>query len=111
MKLKKIIKGSNCVFIVDKFTLNILDTIKLNDWVTPSALYVDLNSNIYTVAYELDKTTGMLSKFKYLYIINKNGLLVKKIYLEDIQIIADMIVLENELIFSVNNEIKIIQLK
>jgi hypothetical protein len=108
---KKITKGSNCIFILDKISLKIISTIKLDDWITPSALYIDLNMNIYTVAYELDKVTGHLSQFKYFYVINKNGVLIRKIFLDDIQVIADMIVLENELLFSVNNEIKMIQFK
>ena len=111
LKFKKITKGNNCVFILDKKSLRILDTIKLDNWLNPSSLHIDSKLNIYTVAYEINKPSGLLSKFKSLYIVDKNGILVKKFELEDIQITADMIVLDSELIFSVNNEIKIIQFK
>ena len=111
LKLKKITKGSDCVFILDKISYHVLDTITFDDWLTPSSLYIDSNLNIYTVAYEIEKTSRTISQFKRLYIINKNGILIKKMQLDDIQVTADMIVLNNELIFSVNNELRMIQFK
>ncbi len=110
-KFKKIIKGNNCVFILDKAKLKIIDTIKFDNWLTPSSLHIDSHLNMYTVAYEINKSTGLISKFKSLYIVDKAGSLIKKFELEDIQVTADMIVLDSELIFSVNNEIRIIQFK
>jgi hypothetical protein len=63
---------------------------------------------IYTVAYDLD-SSGVKSEFKNLFIIDINGNIIKKIPLNDIQIIGDMLIFKNKLIFSVRSAIRVLE--
>lgn len=107
-KFSKITKGSNCIFVLDKESFEIINSIKIDNWLTPSTLYIDTNSNIYTLAYEIDKN-NVKTEFKYFYIIDQNNKLINKILLNDIQRFGDAIFLRNRLYICLYDWIRIIE--
>lgn len=110
-KLKKIKKGSNCIFILDKFKYEVLNEVKFSNWLTPSALHVDCDMNMYTIAYELDDNQ-IKSHSKYLFMIDKDGKNIqKKIYLDNVNRINDVAFLPNKLFIVVDNLLIIITLE
>jgi hypothetical protein len=110
-KFEKIESGSNCVFIYDKAKYSLIGKLKLNSWLSPAGLHIDVKNNyIYTIAYELDKN-HMRSSSRYLFVLNNKNDLIRKIYLDDVQFISDMVVIDNRLIFCINDSIKVIELE
>lgn len=95
-KLKCIKKGSNCVFVIDKFTYKILNKIQLNDWIEPYGLYIDKKLNIYAAAALIDADKN-LSDASYFFKIDKNGNLVKRISFEN-YIPIDIFIVDNKMI-------------
>ena len=110
-KFEKFESGSNCIFIYDKIKYNLVGKLSQANWISPAGLYVDTKNNyIYTIAYELDKNQ-LRSESRYLFVFNSKNDVLKKIYLDTIQYISDMIVNENRLIFCINDSVKIIELE
>ena len=64
------INGSNCIFVLDKLSHEIVNKI-IFDWLQPQGLCFDDNYNIITVAYELDEDNTRLDS--YLYVIDKRN--------------------------------------
>ena len=96
-ELKKITNGLNSILILCKLTFEVLKTIQLS-WLSPGGLFLDSNSNIYTVAYELYEEKYK-SEFKYLFIIDTNGNCLKKIKMNDLKGITDMVVVDDKIMF------------
>lgn len=96
-ELKNINNGLNSIFILSKLTFEVLKTIQMN-WLSPGGLFLDSNLNIYTVAYELNEEKYK-SEFKYLFIIDKNGNCLKKIQLDELKGITDMVVVDDKIMF------------
>jgi hypothetical protein len=108
-KVEKIEKGGNCIFVIKKNKpFDVIREIKFEGWLCPSALYISNKLNIYTAAYDLNEN-GIKSEFKNLFVFDFNGNILNKINLNHVQIIGDMLVLENKLIFSVRNAIRILE--
>ena len=108
-KVEKIEKGANCIFILKKNKpYDLVKIIEFSDWLCPSSLHICNEMNIYTVAYDLD-LNGVKSDFKNLFIIDFNGNIIKKIALNDIQVIGDMLIFKNKLIFSVRSAIRVLE--
>ena len=78
LKLKGIKKGSNCIFVVDKFKLENLFEIRLNNWIEPYGLFIDSMLNVYTSASELDLNNN-ISSAAYLFKFDINGHFINKI--------------------------------
>lgn len=97
-KLNTIQSGANCVYILNKINFEKLFTIRLENWLEPRGLYVD-NNYILTLAYKVDLNTKIHSKFRYLYVLDKYGQIIKEIYLDGIRLFKDFLFLQNKLIF------------
>jgi hypothetical protein len=69
-KFVKITYGSNCIFVIDKKTLEIIQIIKSDYWLRPRSVHVDENDNILTCAYKIDDINWFLNSSIYLYLIN-----------------------------------------
>jgi hypothetical protein len=80
-RLEGLQKGSNCIFILNKKTYEIVKRVAFENWLVPFGLKLDENFNIYTTASELSETR-IVSENPFLYIINSNGELVEKIEIE-----------------------------
>ena len=110
-RLEKIEKGANCIFVYDKIKYNLVGKINVSNWISPAGLHIDKKTNyIYTIAYELDKN-HLRSSSRYLFVLNNKSDVVKKIYLDGVQFISDMIVNEHRLIFCINDSIKVVELE
>ncbi len=107
-ELKCISNGLNCIFVMCKLSFEVLQTIQL-DWLSPGGLFLDSNLNVYTVAYELSEEKYK-SDFKFLFVINKDGDCIKKIELNDLKGITDMVIVENKIMFCADcNNIRIFE--
>ena len=110
-KVIKISKG-NSVSIIDKKSLELKHRIQFNNLCIPNTLHFTKEMNIYTIAYELD-ANGFMSKYRYLYIIDYNGNILKSFELKNISCFNDAVYLDNKIIVSGNlfiqNRISIIE--
>jgi hypothetical protein len=110
-KLNKITKGSNCIFELDKQSLQILNTIKSEKWLSPCGLDISpITQNIYTMAYYLDSEQSISDYFS-LFIINSSGQCLHQLLLNGIQIVRDFAFLDlnyHHLVICGENEIKFI---
>jgi hypothetical protein len=96
--LKKIQRGSNCIFVLNKISLQITKVIELENWLCPLSLFVDDNGTLITTAYKLNSKRE-LSLFRYLLLINFCGEVIHEIYLNDLDNFIDAILVENRFIF------------
>ena len=104
----KIKSGLNCIYVVDKYTMIIERKIEFDNWLQPSGLFVDEDETIFTTAYIWDANKSK-SESKYLFTINKNGDVERKICLNGVKIFDDMILKANKIIFYAWQALKIIE--
>jgi hypothetical protein len=96
-KVEKIIKGGNCIYEIDKNSLEIKRKI-IGDWFSPGGILKLLfNGNLQTTAYTFDKNR-IKSEFRYLLTLDKNGRILSQILLDGIQSIRDVAVVDNKII-------------
>jgi hypothetical protein len=108
-KVESIEKGSNTIFVLDKiFPFQIKREISRNDWLSLSTLHMTSNKFLYTIAYEVNDNQEK-SEFKYFFQIDESGNVLKKILLEGIKYLCDVVFLNNKIIICSTNEIKIIK--
>lgn len=102
-RLEKIIKGSNCIFELDKASLKITKTIKIDKWLCPKGLYIDSTSDsLLTTAFILNGNKDTISDSRYLYLIDIKTCISLKIINLMINL-SDFIYNENKL-FTINNK-------
>ena len=107
--VEKIEKGCNSIFVLNKnYPFEVKREINRTDWLSLSTLHITTNNFLYTIAYELSKE-GAKSEFKSFYQIDQNGKIFKKILLEGVQYLCDVIFLNNTILICSTNEIKIIK--
>jgi hypothetical protein len=106
----KLKSGSNCIFVLDKLSLNIERTIEFDDWLQPAGLYIDSDENILTTAYLWDKNR-VKSECRYLFFINQNDIVEDRLCLNDIKNFDDMTIQDDKAIFYVWQALKIIEFK
>jgi hypothetical protein len=107
-KVEKIIKGGNCIYEIDKNSLEIKRKI-IGEWFSPGGILKLLfNGNLQTTAYTFDKNR-IKSEFRYLLTLDKNGRILSQILLDDIQSISDVAVVDNKIIITFNNTMKIFE--
>ena len=106
-KLIEIERGFNGIFIVNKFKpFNIMRKIEFENWITSSGLFINIDRNIYTLAYELNKEKKK-SLFKSLFIFDFEGKLIKKINLDGVKAIGDMLIINNRVCITSSNCIRL----
>ena len=71
-------KKSNCIFMLNKNDFKNVRTFSFDDWFAPVGLFINKNSNILTVADELDRHSMRISSNQFLHEISPNGTLVEK---------------------------------
>lgn len=101
-KIDRITKGSNCIYIINKTSLKLINEIKLPNWLSPTGLHVDSSSGcLLTTAHLLDDSSN-ISDNRFLFLFNELGSLVKQIQL-DINITVDFIYFNKKLVTCVDN--------
>lgn len=110
--LIKIEYGSNCLFILNKKTLEIEKKIKYNFWLKPMGLHVEQeNERIWTMAYKIDQNS-VISDSLYLFISNQQGVLLNEIsFNPSFGAFMDFQLIESKLIFCAINWVKVFQLE
>lgn len=93
--LKRITSGSNCIFVLNKNSLEIIKKFSFENWLKPSGLQFDSNENILTLAYRLNNQ--IIDDSRSLFLLDKNGNYLKETYLNDVQLIIDMLLVNNRL--------------
>ena len=104
----RITGGSNCIFVLNKATHIIIKKIELENWLQPNGLYLDAHLNIVTTAFEID-AEGIVSKNRYLFIIDENGNLMHKIEIVGILQSFYIQFIEKNIIASYDKSLKFIQ--
>ena len=82
-KVEGLQKKSNCIFLLNKNDFKTVRIISF-DWLGPEGLFIDKNSNILTVAAELDRGSMESSTNCFLYVTGPNGTLIQNIEIEDV---------------------------
>ena len=91
-------KRDSYINVLDRFSLKIIHKIQFDDWFHPYSLHLSSDSNIYTIAWEFNKSE-LYSKNKFLFIIDsKNYEIQRKIELCDFQNFRDRLYANNKLI-------------
>jgi hypothetical protein len=107
-KVEKIVKGGNCIYEIDKNSLEIKRKI-IGEWYSPVGILKLLpNKNLQTTAYTYDKNK-IKSEFPYLLTLDKNGRILSQILLDGIQSIGNVVLVDNKIILTDLNTIKIFE--
>ena len=106
-KVDKIIKGNNCIFEIDKVSLELKRKI-VGNWFSPSQFYISNANYSYIIAYSFDKNQ-FKSECKYLFKIDMDGQILNKIQLNDVKGIHDVVCARNKLIISQNKTLSIFE--
>ena len=106
-KLINIRSGSNCIFILKKANYETVNEIKLNNWLQPFGLWLNKCKNIITTVYEIDEN-NIISKDRYLYSVNKKGVILNKIQFEHMRGTRDLIFFKNKMIRCYKSDLKFI---
>lgn len=120
---KNIIYSSNCIFIVNKHTFDIMNKICLNNWFDLKGLYIDHNLNIYTCAKEYEEQFNnnitnnefrinnvQVKNFRYLYVFHeKSGYCLQKTKIELLSEANDMLIYKNKAFFCHRDMVKIVE--
>jgi hypothetical protein len=107
-KVEKIVKGGNCIYEIDKNSLEIKRKI-IGEWYSPVGIFKLLpDGNLQTTAYTLDKNRSK-SEFRYLLTLDKNGRILSQILLDGIQSISDVAIVDNKIIINAFNTMKIFE--
>jgi hypothetical protein len=108
-KIGKIINGSNCIFILNKGTFELVKTIRHQNWVKPKGIHVDFNGFIWTTAFKTDELNDCISDFLYLFILNFNGEILNSICL-NLKVFSDFFVIERKIFFCAANCLRLVKL-
>ena len=106
-KVKKINQGGNCIFEIDKTSLEIKRRI-IGDWYSPNLLKIESNGNFHIVARTFNNNVS-LSEMRYFITVDQSGKIIKKVEFIGIQPIADIILVKNKLFVSTANKLKLFE--
>jgi hypothetical protein len=100
--IDRITKGSNCIYVLNKTSLKVINEIKLSNWLSPTGLHVDTSSGcLLTTAHLLDDSL-CISDNRYLFLFDEFGSLIRQIQL-DISIAVDFVFHSKRLVTCVDN--------
>ena len=82
-EFQKLKFGSNCIFLLDKIDLRVLNKIVLANWLCPNGLYLDKYANLITTAFQIEN--NFVSTNRFIFVMNSSGQLIHKNELQGIQ--------------------------
>jgi hypothetical protein len=107
-KVEKIVKGGNCIYEIDKNSLEIKRKI-IGEWYSPGGILNFLpDGNLQTTAYTYDKNR-IKSEYRYLLTLDKNGRILSQIVLDGIQSIGNVVLVDKKIIINAFNTMKIFE--
>ena len=109
-KVVKINDGGNCIFEIDKKSLEIKRRISGN-WFSPNVLYCESSDNLFISAYTFDFNSKIKSEMMHFFKIDQNGRIINKVELLSLQKIDDAILVNNKIIASIDNKLKFYELQ
>ena len=111
-RLSKILNGLNCIFIVNKYSYEIIKRIRNPNWISPIGLSI-INSNIITIARFINEE-NIISQHRYYLVLDMNGKIKEKIELDGVNFsvncISDLLCYEKKIVFLTQKSIKFIEL-
>lgn len=100
---------ANSIFVLSKQSLLLLRKLEFSNWLSPQGLHVDNCGFIWTTAFKIGKNEKR-SQYRYLFVINKNGVIIAEINLDSIQRCSGFTVIDNKLFIQWSKEIEIVEL-
>ena len=108
-KVVKIEEGGNCIFEIDKVSLEIKRRIT-GSWYSPHLLNIESNGNLQIAAWDYINNITVPDMI-YLLNIDPNGKIIEKVELNSINRIVDVLFVNNKIIAIVDNKLKTCELK
>ena len=99
--------GRNCIFEFDKESLEVKRKI-IGNWYSPKLLNIESNGNLQISARTLNDN-NLQSEMRYFLTIDQTGKILKKLVLEGFNEFADLIFVDNKIIGSSGNKLKIFE--
>ena len=106
-KVIKITRGGNCIFEIDKASFEIKKRI-IGSWFSPTLLNIEANENLQIAACHYNNIITA-SNMIYLITIDPNGKIIEKIELNSIEEIDDAIFVDNKIMATFGNKLKIFE--
>lgn len=97
------------IHVLEKKKYQPVNSFQLKNIKNLLGIYVDDNDNIWTTGYKV-YDRKKLSDFRYLFIVNSNGVIVKEFYLSPHAAINDFKVNENKLILNCSSSVVVMEL-
>ena len=104
-KVIQIEKGGNCIFEIDKASLEIKRRI-IGNWFLPHLLNIETNGNLQIIAWDFINNITVSDK-NYVLTIDQIGKIIKKVEIDSGQTVSDVILANNKIIVSYDNKVKI----
>ena len=105
-KVIKITRGGNCIFEVDKASFEMKRMIIGNNWYSPQLLNIEANGNLQIAAYDYINNIA-ISDMIYLLTIDQSGKIIEKVELDRIDRIYDAILVDNKIMATFVNKLKV----
>ena len=100
------IEGGNCILEIDKVSLEIKRRIIGNNWISPRLLNIESNGNLQIMAWDYINNITKSDR-RFLLNIYKNGKIITKVEIDGIQRIDDVLFVNNKIIITSKNKLKI----
>lgn len=101
------VRGGNCIFILEKTTLDVVKTVRIGHWLAPTGLQIDENELIYTIAFSLSNQKNI--ETQDLFSVNHNSEILFKIDLKSNNLARNFVLLEKEIVVLEEDEISILK--
>jgi hypothetical protein len=111
-RLAKLNNGLNCIFILNRYSYEIVKKIRNSNWISPIGLSI-IDSNIITVARYINEE-NVVSNHRCYLVLDINGKVKEKIELDglnfSVNCISDLLFYEKKIIFLTQKSIKFIEI-
>jgi hypothetical protein len=105
---EKIIKGANCIFILNVNNYEIIRKIQLEDWIAPCGLHFDSFNNLLTTSF-LRNSNNTFTNCRFLIVFDKNMNYVSKTDIGEISDINDFVAIQNKILFLGNVSLNVLE--
>lgn len=107
-KLSRVTHGLNCILVYDRFSMDTIGLIKIENWLEPRGLFFDENKNICTTAFEIDESLNVSSS-RSIYVFHQDMYLVNKIEIKTLKKFNDLMYFNRKLWILLKNSIRLVE--